>query len=224
MAVAGGTVTSASGAAMAGQVVALSAWPSDAVQKALKPGQLVPVTLLATATTSSAGKYMLRVPVARLKAAAVESGYVNLEIFSALGGFWFFPYQTGSLSEHLSAPVTVNLRDDVKTICGKGPQGQSLFFTGLFKLKQLNPAWGVVGQGYIAPQGRKTAGDVVQFNYDRTGSHSQTSTLGIGLSGYGVDAGYNTFAGMCIRRDDACVVVPCHVGSRGIAVIDQHAL
>lgn len=192
MAVAGGTVTSAGGTALAGQAVDLYAWPSDAVQKALKPGQLVPTTLLATATTSSAGQYMLRVPVAKLKAAAVESGYANLEIVSAAGGFWFFPYQTGSLPAHPSAPVTVNLHSDVKTLCGKGPQGQTLIFTGLFKLKDLNPAWGVVGQGYIVPRGRKTAGDVVQFDYNRAGSHSQASTLGIGLSGYGIDAGYTS--------------------------------
>src|SRR5215469_8364117 len=96
-AVAFGTVTSANGTAMADQTVDLYAWPSDAVQKALKPGQLVPTTLLATATTGSTGKYMLRVPVAKLKAATVESGYANLEISSAAGGFWFFPYQAGSL-------------------------------------------------------------------------------------------------------------------------------
>src|SRR6185437_3432028 len=192
MAVAAGTVTTASGAAMAGEVVDLYAWPSDAVQAALKPGHLVPTTLLATATTSSAGKYTLMVPVAKLRAAAAESGYANLEISSAVGGFWFFPYQTGSLAAHPSAPLTVNLGGDVKTLCGKGPQGQTLIFTGLFKLKQLNPAWGVVGQGYIVPRGRKTAGDVVQFDYNRVGSHSQTSTLGIGISGYGVDAGYTT--------------------------------
>lgn len=92
---------------MPGVTVDLYAWPSDAVLLALKPGHLVPTTLLATATTSSAGKYMLRVPAAKLKAAAVESGYANIEIFSAVGGFWFFPYQTDSLPGRPSAPVTV---------------------------------------------------------------------------------------------------------------------
>jgi hypothetical protein len=67
-----------------------------------------------------------------------------------------------------------------------------LIFTGLFKLKLLNPAWGVVGQGYIVQRGRRTAGDAVQFDYNRTGSHSQASTLGIGISGYGIDAGYTS--------------------------------
>lgn len=92
VAVAGGTVTSASGTAMPGVTVDLYAWPSDAVLLALKPGHLVPTTLLATATTSSAGKYMLRVPAAKLKAAAVESGYANIEIFSAVGGFYSIAY------------------------------------------------------------------------------------------------------------------------------------
>lgn len=191
-AVAAGIVSGPTGAAMPGVTVELYAWPSDAVQRALKPGQFVPTTLLATATTSSTGKYMLRVPVAKLKAAAVESGYANLEISSDAGGFWFFSYQTGSLPAQPSVPVTVNLHGDVKTLCGKGPQGQTLIFTGLFKLKQLNPAWGVVGQGYIVPDGRKTRGDSVQFNYNKVGSHSQTSSLGIGISGYGIDAGYKS--------------------------------
>ncbi len=52
-AVAGGTVTSASGAAVPGVAVDLYAWPSDAVLSSLKPGVLVPTTLLGTATTSS---------------------------------------------------------------------------------------------------------------------------------------------------------------------------
>jgi hypothetical protein len=190
MAVATGTVTSASGAAMAGQTVDLYAWPSDAVQKALKPGQLVPTTLLATATTSSAGKYMLLVPIAKLKAAAVDSGYANLEIFSAVGGFWFFPYQTGSLPAQPAAPVIVNLGAKKRVTCGKPKNGQRLYFTGQFKRKQLNPAWAVVGQGYIGSV--KTRGDTVQFNYDRTGTQTQTSSLGLGLSGYGISAGYSS--------------------------------
>jgi hypothetical protein len=41
---------------------------------------------------------MVPVPVAKLKAAAVESGYANLEISSAAGGFWFF-----SVPDHLAA-------------------------------------------------------------------------------------------------------------------------
>jgi len=83
MAVATGTVTSASGAAMPGETFGLYAWPTDSVLQALKVGQLVPTTLLATATTNGAGQYMLRVPAATLKAAAVSSGYANLEISSA---------------------------------------------------------------------------------------------------------------------------------------------
>lgn len=190
VAVAGGIVTSPGGAAMAGQTVALYAWPSDAVLQALKPGQLVPTTLLASATTNSAGKYMLRVPVAKLKAAAVESGSANLEIFSAVGGFWFFPYQTGSLPGRASAPVTVPRSSDLGVKCGVDDLNRPLAFTGFRKLKQLNPAWAVIGQGYIA-QSRKTRHDNIQFNYNQTTTKSQSSTLGLGVSGYGVDAGYN---------------------------------
>ena len=190
LAVAGGTVTSASGAAMPGVAVDLYAWPSDAVLKEMKPGVLVPTTLLATATTSSAGRYMLKVPAAKLKAAAVESGYANLEIFSAVGGIWFLPYQTGSLPARPSAPVTVNLGSRKGLLCGTDPEGQAYGFTGFTLERARNPAWAVVGQGYIV-KSKRTAGDFVQFEYDETISHTQASALGVGLSGYGFDAGYN---------------------------------
>lgn len=196
MAVAGGTVTSATGTAMPGVAVDLYAWPSDAVQKALKPGALVPTTLLATATTNNAGKYMLRVPAAKLKAAAVESGYANLEVFSAVGGFWFFSYQAGSLPAQPSAPVTVNLGGKKKPpSCGLDPRHRPYVFTG-FKLERQRPkAWAVVGQGYIIRQKnhlKRTAGDFVAFNYNQGASHTQASHLGVGISGYGFEAGYQT--------------------------------
>lgn len=191
LAVAGGTVASASGAAMGGQTVDLYAWPSDAVLQALKPGQLVPTTLLATATTSSAGKYMLKVLAAKLKAAAVESGYANLEIFSAVGGIRFLSYQTSRLPTWPSAPATVNLSPAIGVNCGKDSLGRPFTFSGFRKLKQRNPAWAIVGQGYIA-QSSKTHGDSLQFEYDQSMTKGQTSTLGLGISGYGIDAGYNT--------------------------------
>ncbi len=190
-AVAGGAVTGADGAAMAGVAVDLYAWPSDAVLNAMKAGQFVRTTLLGTATTSSAGKYMLRVPAAKLKAAAVESGYANLEVFSAVGGIWFLSYQASSLPAHPSAPVTVNFSPDLGVKCGKDSLHRPLAFSGFVKLKQLKPAWVTVGQGYIVPQ-KKTKGDFMQFDYNKGATHTQTSGLGVGISGYGIDAGYNT--------------------------------
>jgi hypothetical protein len=191
LAVADGTVSTANGEAMAGVTVNLYAWPSDAVQKALKPGQLVPTMLLATATTNGAGKYMLMVPAARLKAAAVESGYANLEIFSATGGFWFFSYQTDTLPARPSAPVTADLSGAKKPpSCGLTPLHRPYFFTG-FNLQRKRPrTWAVVGQGYIIHQGKRTAGNTVTFVYTEGSSHSQTSSLGVGISGLGFDAGY----------------------------------
>lgn len=191
IAVAGGTITSASGAAMAGQTVDLYDWPSDAVQQALGPGQPVPTTLLATATTNSAGKYMLTVPAAKLMTAAVESGYANLEIFGATSGFWFFSYQTSSLPARSPAPATVNLGGKKKPpSCGLTPAHRPYFFTG-FKLQRKRPrAWAVVGQGYIIHQGKRTAGNTVTFEYTEGASHTQTSSLGVGISGFGFDAGY----------------------------------
>lgn len=190
VAVVAGIVTSPSGAAMPGVAVDLFAWPSDTVLRTMKPGELVPTTLLATATTNTAGRYTLRVLAARLKAAAVESGYANLEIFSAVGGIWFFPYQTGTLAARASAPVTVNLGRKPTSSCGYEPTGQPYSFTGFKLQRQREPAWAVVGQGYIIGQ-RKTKGDYVAFEYNQGASHTQASALGVGISGYGFDAGYN---------------------------------
>jgi hypothetical protein len=130
--VATGTITGSSGAAMADEPVSLLAWPSDVVLKAMNVGQQVPTTVLATATTNSAGNYTLQVPVAKLKAAAVSSGYANLEVFSAVGGFFFLPYQTGLLPAHPASPVTVNLSQKKGLSCGVDPDGQLYNFTGFF--------------------------------------------------------------------------------------------
>ena len=189
-AVASGVVTGSSGAAMAGVAVDLYAWPSDAALQALKIGQIVPTTLLATTVTNKAGAYTLRVPVAQLKAAAAGPGYANLEISDAGDGIWFFSYRTGSLPAHPAAPLVVNLPER-KRLCGTDPSGEVYSNTGWFKLRQRDPAWAVVGQGYIAP-GKKTAGDRIQFDYNQTTTANQASTLGVGVSGYGFDAGYST--------------------------------
>jgi hypothetical protein len=190
MAVAAGTLTNPSRVAMAGAVVDLYAWPSDAVLQALKPGQLVPTSLLTTATTNSAGEYTLTVPAARLEAAAVDSGYANLAIYSPAGGFRFFPYQTGSRADP-PTPVTVNLTSNAQLNCGNDPHGHPYSFFGWTLIAKKHPANAVVGQGYIIP-GKKTAGDWVNFAYNQTSTHTQVSTLGVGLSGYGLSAGYST--------------------------------
>jgi hypothetical protein len=186
--VAAGTVTSPSGAAVPGVTVDLYAWPSDAVLSAIKPGGLVPTTLLATATTSPIGTYTLRVPAARLKAAAVDSDYANLEIGSP-AGIWFFPYQTGSPPARSSAPVTVNLGRKPPWPCGYDPQGNPYFLSRFTLLRHRAPAYAVVGQGYVVRQ-KQTAGDYVRFKYTQGASHAQASALGVGLSGYGLSAGY----------------------------------
>jgi hypothetical protein len=191
MAVAAGTVTSPSGAAMPGVAVDLYAWPTDAVLKAMKPGQAVPTTLLTTATTNNAGQYTLRVPAATLKAAAVESGYANLEIFSPAGGIWFLPYQTSALPARPSAPVTVNFGRKRPPFCGINPNGHVYNFTSFMLERTTAPTWAVVGQGYILRQ-KQTAGDFVGFGYNEGTSHTQASELGLGISGYGADAGYSS--------------------------------
>jgi hypothetical protein len=175
---------------MQGVTVDLYAWPADAVLKAMRPGEAVPTTLLATATTDKAGEYTLRVPAARLKAAAVESGYANLEVFSP-AGIWFLPYQTGALPARPSAPATVNLGRQSQPSCGINPNGHPYNFTSFMLERQTAPAWAVVGQGYILRQ-KRTAGDFVSFNYAEGSNHTQASDLGLGISGYGFNAGYDS--------------------------------
>jgi hypothetical protein len=136
---------------------------------------------LATATTDNAGEYTLRVPAARLKAAAVESGYANLEIVSP-AGIWFLPYQAGALPARPSAPVTVNLGRQSQPSCGINPDGRPYNFTSFMLERQTTPAWAVVGQGYILRQ-KQTAGDFVSFNYAEGSSHTQAPDLGWGYRG-----------------------------------------
>jgi hypothetical protein len=149
----------------------------------------VPETLLAAATTTTAGRYALQVPAAQLKAAAVDSGYANLEIDSP-AGILFFPYQTSQLPAHPSAPITVNLGGKPPWPCGYDSAGQPYELTRWRLLRHTKPAWAVVGQGYIVRQ-KHTAGDYVKFDYAQTRRHTQASALGVGLSGYGLDAGYS---------------------------------
>jgi hypothetical protein len=193
-AVASGTVTGASGAAMPGATVQLIAWPSSRALGALKIGEVVPTKLLATATTSQTGSYMLQVPVAQLEAAAVDSGNANLEVFSPAGGFWFLPYQTDSLPARAPAPAIVDLSSkSKKPSCGINPDGRPYGFTGFVKERKRPQALAVVGQAYIVhSRTGKTDGDTVDFNYAQGSNSSQSTSLGIAISGYGFDAGYNS--------------------------------
>jgi hypothetical protein len=71
------------------------------------------------------------------------------------------------------------------------PDGDPYVFTGWKLQKRTANAEDVVGQGYIK-QSKGTRGDWVNFDYIQGSSHSQTSTLGVGVSGYGVSAGYSS--------------------------------
>lgn len=192
--VANGTITSPSGAPMPGEKVSVYTWPPDAVLAALKPGQSVPRTLLATATTSAAGRYTLQAPQAAVNAAAATTGYVNMEIDSA-SGFWFFTYQASPTAQsgEPSGPVTVNLGgpDSKAPTCGKKPDHHLYGFTGFKLQRDRKPTWAVVGQGYIV-RSRGTKGDTVSFKYTEGSSHSQDSALGVGLSGSGSNVGFTT--------------------------------
>lgn len=85
--------------------------------------------------------------------------------------------------------MTVNLNAGKGPICGSAPHGQDLIFTGFFKQRQRPNAPAIVGQGYIGAF--RTRDDYMVFSYNQTTSHMQSSTLGVGISGYGFDAGYS---------------------------------
>jgi hypothetical protein len=184
--VAAGSITSAAGTAMPGTAVSLYAWPTDATVHAMRVGQTLPTTLLATTTTSSTGSYTLSVPMAMLKAAPTESGMVNMEVSSAAGGFWFFPYQPGS-----PAPQKVNVQASSRLSCGKDRHGNPLGFTGFQLERHRPPAWTIVGQGYIL-KSPPTRGTSLSFKYTQGSSHSQGSSLGVGVSGAGSSVGYTS--------------------------------
>lgn len=158
--VATGTVTSASGAAASGAVVRLYAWPSDQVLQHLRPGQVVPRTLLATTKASAAGTYSFRVSSAAMRSAAVSGDYANLEADSGMAT-WFFTRKASG-----AAPV-IHLN-----LTGASPARHC---SGWKFQYQVDPAWGVVGQAYVWP--RATGVDVT-YTYSR----GQSTTLGIGAS------------------------------------------
>jgi hypothetical protein len=194
-AVAAGTVTAASGAAMPGLTVDLYAWPSDAVVSALRPGTMVPMTLLASTTTDAAGGYSLIVPAARLAASAPEDGWANLEIDSPGGGLWFFSYPAGKQAGEHAATVTVNLGSSKNSHpwpCGYSAKNVAYGAVGPIYLHKRAPVWATVGQGYIV-RDRQDRGDWVNFNYTEGSTQTQASHLGVGLSAYGLNAGYDHY-------------------------------
>jgi hypothetical protein len=158
--IATGTVANTRGGAAPGAVVRLYAWPSDQVLQHFRPGQVVPRTLLATTTASSAGSYSFRVSSAALRSAAASGGYANLEADSGMAT-WFFTRKASG-----AAPIIhVNLS-------GAAPARHC---SGWVFQYQVKPAWGVVGQGYVWS---RATGVNVDFTYSR----GQSSTLGIGAS------------------------------------------
>jgi hypothetical protein len=195
-AVAAGTVTSPTGTVIAGATVQLYAWPSDATVSKLKPGSLVPEKLLATTTTNTAGAYTLNVLTASLEAAATEDGWANLEIDSP-AGIWFLAYPAGTLPAHPPATATVNFGGTEKKPkpwpCGYQESGSQdpYGLTRWTYLRPRAPAGAIVGQGYIV-HSKYDKGDWTNFSYDQYTNHAQESSLGVGLSAFGLNVGYTT--------------------------------
>jgi hypothetical protein len=169
--VATGTVRATGGQGMPGATVSLYAWPSDGVLQSLKPGQEIPMTLLATAKSDSSGGYQLRASAGALLNAAVYNGYANLEIDSGAAS-WSFPYRATTASPANSPAASA----DVPTVnlIPRYPPPCHWVYDG-----QLKPSWARIGQGYVIASGISQ-----RFTYNS----GQNSSLGVGLSESG-DAG-----------------------------------
>jgi hypothetical protein len=191
--VATGQITGVSGQALPGLKVDLYAWPTDAQLKSVPQGKRVPWKLMDSTTTSSSGSYSLQAGQAALKAAAAGTGSANLVVYTAAGQSWF-PYRIQSGAHPAYQPATVNVTSTAKPNCGTYTvDGHKIpyLFSGYFKERQRAAAWAVVGQGYIV-RSSGTRGDTLTFKYTRGSSHTQSSSLGVGVSGYGFDAGFTS--------------------------------
>jgi hypothetical protein len=159
--VASGTATAANGSAVRNAIIDLYAWPSGKVLQALKPGQKVPRTLVATAIANSAGKFSLSLAPGTLSANAVSSGFVNLEADSG-SATWFF-------STDAAKPAATAIR-----LTGAGTESPD-YCTPWKEVKNLGPQPSIVGQAYIASNYKHVTDS---FTYSR----GQSSSLGVGIS------------------------------------------
>jgi len=91
----------------------------------------------------------------------------------------------------LRPPQKVNLQASSRLSCGKDRHGNPLGFTGFQLERHRSPAWAIVGQGYIL-KSPLTHGTSLTFKYTSGASHSQGSSLGVGVSGAGASIGYTS--------------------------------
>lgn len=159
--VASGTATAANGSAVRDAIIDLYAWPSGKVLQALKPGQEVPRTLVATAIANSAGKFSLSLAPGALSANAVSSGFVNLEADSG-SATWFF-------STDAAKPAATAIG-----LTGAGTESPE-YCTPWTEVKNLGAQPSIVGQAYIASNYKHVTDS---FTYSR----GQSSSLGVGIS------------------------------------------
>jgi len=165
-----GTVITSSGKAAAGTMVAIHAWPDQAVIQALKVGQAVPWVLVGTGKADASGRYSIALPVAKL--APEESyGVVNLEADTSSGGTFFPVAVTRNAGDSYlpSAKVVVNLTPGHGAFPGCAG-------TGWTYIKDLGKHVGTVGESYVLAS-HSTQG----FTY----KSGQSSSIGVGWSNSG---------------------------------------
>jgi hypothetical protein len=161
--------------------VVLYRWPSQSTTAALKPGHKVPLTVLASQTTSSGG-YALKVDLTAL--GVTMGAIVNLQVVaaSADGATGTFSFPRKLVTDHAGQPVLAglfgkpqmapqiaNLRlSPSSALCPHPYNPVALMFK-----KNIGEKWVIMGALY------SRAGDITaRFTYE----NGQRSSLGVGLS------------------------------------------
>ena len=165
--VATGTVSDTSGTAVPGAIVALYAWPSDAVLDGLTAGQRVPETQLATTTAGSTGAYSLYVPQATLQAAATVA---NLEVDSG-DSVYFFSVDTAPGATDPGGTPIAPMPQTADMGNASEATTPDICLPWVYQ-KQMNRDWATVGSTYIWNASQGVTG---HFSYQK----SQNSSLGI---------------------------------------------
>jgi hypothetical protein len=149
-------------------MVAIHAWPDQAVMQTLKVGQAVPWVLIGTGKADASGRYSITLPVAKL--APEESyGVVNLEADTSSAGTIFPVAVTRNAGDSYlpSGHVVANLRPGGFPGCAGA---------GWYFIQDLGKHVGTVGESYVL-----TSRATQEFTYNS----GQSSSIGVGWSNVG---------------------------------------
>jgi hypothetical protein len=167
-----GTVIASHGKHAAGAMVAIHAWPDQAVIASLKIGQKVPWVLVGTGRTDASGRYSISLPEARL--AAEESyGVVNLEADTPSASRFFPVAVTKNAGDSYLPSANVNA-DLIPSMPGCAGIGWNY-------VQNLGKHLGTVGETYVL-----TSHATQHFTYNQ----GQSSSIEVGVSASGASGSF----------------------------------